>query len=165
MEMLTLNNKIYNNNNYILFDIINRLDNIIKDINDDIIIRRIRDIIILINNLIIDNKKNIELIRKDIQNLNTSININFKELKKNNDENMINYQKKYINGTYEGQLKNGKIEGKGIYYYNNGNRYVGDFKNEKREGKGIFYWNDGNRYEGDFKNGKIEGKGIYYFNN
>ena len=80
--MLTLNNKIYNNNNYILFDIINRLDNIIKDINDDIIIRRIRDIIILINNLIIDNKKNIELIRKDIQNLNTSININFKELKK-----------------------------------------------------------------------------------
>ena len=29
------------------------------------------------------------------------------------------------------------MEGKGIYYYNNGDRYEGDFKNDKREGKGI----------------------------
>ena len=34
-----------------------------------------------------------------------------------------------------------------------------------KEGKGIFYYNDGDRYEGDFKNGNFEGKGIYYYKN
>ena len=50
-----------------------------------------------------------------------------------------------------------------ILYYDNG-RYEGDVKNGKREGKGIMYWNDGERYEGDYKNNKREGKGIYYYN-
>ena len=54
--MLALNN-ISINNNDILFDIINKLEDIIKDINNDIIINRIRDIIILMNNLIKDKKK------------------------------------------------------------------------------------------------------------
>ena len=44
---------------------------------------------------------------------------------------------------YEGEWKNGKIEGKGIYCRNNGDRYEGDFKNGKREGKGILYLNNG----------------------
>ena len=80
-----LNNKIYSNNNNILFEILNKLENIIKDINNDIIINRIKDIIIIIiiNKLINDNKKNIELIRKDIQDLHNYINNNFKELKNN----------------------------------------------------------------------------------
>ena len=60
----SLNNKIYSNNNNILFDIVNKLENIIKDLNNDIIIKRIKDIIIIMNNLINDNNKNIELIRK-----------------------------------------------------------------------------------------------------
>ena len=47
-------------------------------------------------------------------------------------------------------------EGKGIYYYNDGDRYEGDFKNGKREGKGIEYYNNGDRYEGDWKKGKKE---------
>ncbi len=38
------------------------------------------------------------------------------------------------------------MEGKGIYYFNNGNRYEGDFKNDKREGKGIMYFNNGEKY-------------------
>ena len=32
----------------------------------------------------------------------------------------------------------------------------------KKDGKGIFYWNDGDRYKGDFKDDKMEGKGLYY---
>ena len=41
-------------------------------------------------------------------------------------------------------------EGKGILFYNNGNKYEGDFKNDKKEGKGIMYFNNGNKYEGGF---------------
>ena len=164
MEMFTLNNNMYSNNNNILFDIVNKLENIIKDINNDIIIKRIRDIIILMNNLINDNKKNIELIRKDIKDLNNNMMNNFKELKNNNNNgNIINYKFKtetYNNGRYEGQFRNGKREGKGIYYYNDGNRYEGDWKNGIKEGKGIYYYNDGNRYEGYWKNDKFKRNGV-----
>ena len=66
----------------------------------------------------------------------------------------------------------GKMDKKmerGIMYYNNGNRYEGDFKNDKFEGKGIFYFDrepfKGVIYEGDWRNGKQEGKGIYYLSN
>ena len=97
MEMLALNNSMYINNNDILFDIVNKLEDIIKDINNDIIINRIRDIIILMNNLIKDNKKNIELIRKDIEELSNKMMNNFKELKNNNNGNIMNYEyKKHI---------------------------------------------------------------------
>ena len=93
---------------------------------------------------------------------------NFKELKNNNNENIINYQFKTEtynnNNRYEGQFRNGKREGKGIYYFNNGNRYEGYFKDDKREGKGIYYC-DNNIYEEDFKNNKREGKGIFYYKN
>ena len=42
------------------------------------------------------------------------------------------------------------MEGKGIFYYQNG-RYEGDWKNDLRDGKGIEYWNNGNKYDGDWK--------------
>ena len=51
-----------------------------------------------------------------------------------------------------------------MYYYN-GDRYEGDYKNNKREGKGIYYFNNGKRYEGNWKNDKKDGKGIMYYNN
>ena len=82
---------------------------------------------------------------------------NFKELKNNNNNgNIINYQFKtetYNNGRYEGQFRNGKREGKGIYYYKNGEKYDGECKNGLKEGKGIYYFNNGNKYEGDWKMG------------
>ena len=88
---------------------------------------------------------------------------NFKELKNNNNGNIMNYEYKtetYNNhDRYEGQFRNGKREGKGIYYFNNGNRYEGYFKNDIREGKGVLYF-DGNEYEGDFRYDEKEGKGI-----
>ena len=45
----------------------------------------------------------------------------------------------------EGDWRNGKSEGKGIYYYHNGDRYEGDYKNHLAEGKGIYYYNNGDR--------------------
>ena len=71
--------------------------------------------------------------------------------------------KTYDNGRYEGDILNNLIEGKGIFYYNNGDKYEGDWKNNIREGKGILFYNNGNRYEGEFKNDLREGNGIFYF--
>ena len=65
-----------------------------------------------------------------------------------NDFNQIKYSHEkqilyYIDGRYEGDVQNGKKEGNGKYYFNNGEKYEGDYKNDKREGKGIYYYNDG----------------------
>ena len=100
--------------------------------------------------------------------------INEKEISKKFDYLMniygnINYEYKteiYENlGKYIGHFKNGKIEGKGIFYFNDGRKYDGEWKDDKKEGNGIFYWNDGNKYDGEWKDGKKEGKGIFYYNN
>ena len=64
---------------------------------------------------------------------------------------------------YEGETKNMKMEGKGILYFNNGNKYDGEFKNGLMEGKGIYYFKDGDKYDGEFKNNKRNGKGILFF--
>ena len=64
---------------------------------------------------------------------------------------------------YEGEFKNGKAEGKGALYYNNGDMYEGEFKQWLKEGKGIYYFNNGDRYEGEFKNDAIEGYGKYFY--
>ena len=39
--------------------------------------------------------------------------------------------------TYEGDIKNGKKEGKGIYYFNNGDREMGDYLNDNKIGKHV----------------------------
>ena len=62
---------------------------------------------------------------------------------------------------YEGNYKNGIPEGKGICYFENGDRYEGDWKNYKREGNGIMYFNIGGRAMGDYLNDKAIGKHIF----
>jgi hypothetical protein len=63
---------------------------------------------------------------------------------------------------YKGEFKNGKKHGKGIYYFNTGDRYEGDFKDDKREGKGSYFWKDGSKWEGSFLDSKLHGIGKYY---
>ena len=75
-----------------------------------------------------------------------------------------NTSKNSIN-KYEGQIINGKKEGKGKFIYKNGCIYEGYFKNDKKEGNGIFYYTNGDRYKGLFKDGFYQGNGIFYFNN
>ena len=142
-----INNKIYSNNYNILINIVKELENISNDLNNNTklnkIIKQIKDIIILINKVINDNKNNINLIRNDIYNLQKII--------INNNNNYINDIKIYNNGKYIGQFKNNLKDGKGIMYWNDGDRYEGDYKNE---GKGIYYHNNGDRMMGDYLNGK-----------
>ena len=65
------------------------------------------------------------------------------------------------NTKYEGDILNGKKEGKGILEYEDGTKYEGDFKNDQFDGIGIFKFPNGRKYEGDFHDGKVQGKGKF----
>ena len=188
-NIISLNNKIFSDNNNLLLQIVNDLEQLMNYSHDNTIIKILANVINRINYIINENKKYFQLIRNDISYLKANINKGFQELKYNNINNINNQQilqradGKYIgqvvnglamgkgtcyfiNGdSYEGDWKNNKEEGKGIYRYKSGDIYEGDFKNDIRHGKGIYYYINGDRYEGDFKNGKREGQGIIYRSN
>ena len=73
---------------------------------------------------------------------------------------------KLANGDrYEGGFVNGEKEGKGTYYYNNGNKFVGTFSKNKKV-RGTFYFASGVIYEGPFdSDGYFCGKGKYISKN
>ena len=67
---------------------------------------------------------------------------------------------------YEGEFKNGIIDGIGRDYYNNGScLFEGEFKNGKRNGKGKeYYLYYGNLiFEGEYKDGFRHGRGKEYY--
>ena len=78
---------------------------------------------------------------------------------------MQNYVVKIYNDgeKYEGQFKDDKRHGKGIFYYASGDKYDGEWKNNNRHGKGIEYYADGAKYDGEWKYGYKHGRGIQYF--
>ena len=161
-DILNFNNKIYSNNNNILLQIINDLNQLMYSIHDNIIIKRISDIINKINYIVNENKKNFQLIRNDITSLEKKINKRFDKLEINNKIN--NQEIKYKDGRYIGEVVNGLAEGKGIFYANiepfKGNIYEGDFRNGLNEGKEIYYYNNGDRSMGDYYNGNPIGKHV-----
>jgi len=73
----------------------------------------------------------------------------------------------YVNGaTYEGEWKDGKRHGKGIFIpADGGDVYDGQWKNGKREGKGRFKFQNGDEFEGDYVNDRREGMGVYRYSN
>ena len=116
---LNLSNKIYSNNiNNILLSIIHNLELTIKDIKDNITIKRLNDIITKINVIIIEHEKNVEInkqMNKEFNDIRNNTNNN-QEIKYNSDlKNDANKRFKYI-----GQILNGVPEGKGIMYWENG---------------------------------------------
>ncbi len=46
-----------------------------------------------------------------------------------------------------GDFKEDKKNGKGTYYYANGDKYTGDWVDDHESGQGIFTGADGDRYE------------------
>ena len=77
-----------------------------------------------------------------------------------------NFKLYYKNGDlkYEGELKNGKLNGYGTQYFKDGQIYVGEFKNNKKHGFGIEYYINDDKYDGEWRNNSFNGKGIYYCN-
>lgn len=67
---------------------------------------------------------------------------------------------------YEGEVKDGKPEGQGIFYYVDGKPYKGgEFVGGILQGKGWFYESNGVKYKGEFKNDLPDGEGEVYYPN
>ena len=166
-DTFTLNNQTYSNNNNILLGIINELHQIANSSHENLTIKRISDVIIKMNFIINENKKNMGLIMNQftlLQNKLDQLSQNFKINNINNQQELKGIKNGY-NWRYVGQVVNGLREGKGICYWENGDRYEGDYRNENKEVNGIYYFDNVDRYEGDWRNDKKEGKGIYYYHN
>ena len=59
----------------------------------------------------------------------------------------------------EGDCQNGR----GLYQFENGNKYGGEFKRGFMHGSGAIVFANGNKYNGDWREGSREGVGVYYF--
>eukprot|EP01119_Soliformovum_irregulare_P010256 TRINITY_DN2512_c0_g3_i5.p1 TRINITY_DN2512_c0_g3~~TRINITY_DN2512_c0_g3_i5.p1 ORF type:complete len:863 (+),score=271.43 TRINITY_DN2512_c0_g3_i5:25-2613(+) len=69
------------------------------------------------------------------------------------------YQFSSSESIYEGEWVNGRMEGKGIYYFPNNNIYDGEWKNGRMEGYGVMTYNTGEIYEGNWVDGTPDGEG------
>lgn len=58
---------------------------------------------------------------------------------------------------YEGDLRGGKLEGRGVYLWPNGNRYEGELRNGNFHGQGTMNWANGDRYVGQWANDVAHG--------
>ena len=72
-DTFSLNNKVYSNNNNLLFGIINDLQQVINNTNDNLIIKRIADIITKMNFIINENRKNTQLIMNQFASLQNQL--------------------------------------------------------------------------------------------
>ena len=154
-NIFNLNDKIYSYNNHLLYEIKLNLDQLMNYSNDNFSKKILQDVINKINYMMNENKKLFELIKNnEIILIKT-----FGKIDK------IKKQLKRDDGKYNGHVINGKAEGKGIAYFNNGDKYDGEWCNDKKEGNGIYYFNNGARYEGYFIKDKRDGKGIYFYHN
>ena len=96
-EILNLHDKIIANTNNSLLEITNNLQTLMNDSKENTTIKGLCDIIIKINNIINENKKNLELIKNEISKLYEQMNKQNNE-PKNNNNNIINNQEiKYNN--------------------------------------------------------------------
>jgi len=68
-------------------------------------------------------------------------------------------------GYYLGQVINGKKEGIGAYFFNDGNKFEGEFKNNTINGSGIYFWSNDRYFAGTWVNGKRTGYGIEVYPN
>ena len=67
---------------------------------------------------------------------------------------------------YYGNYLNGNVDGQGIYYFKNGQYYIGEFKNGVKHGKGIYFTKDHQKeLEGYFQNDKYAGPDKYIYEN
>jgi hypothetical protein len=62
---------------------------------------------------------------------------------------------------YEGEFHDGKADGRGVATAPNGERYEGEFRDGRRDGRGAQTWPNGERYEGEWRDDKANGRGVF----
>ena len=110
-DTFNLNGKIYSSNNNLLLSIINDLQQVINNTHDNLIIKRIGDIITKMNFAINENKKNYQSIMQQFSLMQQQFSLMQQQLSqinqnvKNININTINNQElKYPDGKYIGKL-------------------------------------------------------------
>ena len=63
---------------------------------------------------------------------------------------------------YEGEYKDDKKDGEGVFIWENGNMYKGSFCNDQKHGYGEMRWNDGSFFKGNWENNLHLGESILY---
>lgn len=64
---------------------------------------------------------------------------------------------------YEGQFRDGVQSGYGVLHRDGGHvEYEGSWHNGMFDGKGVQYFENGEKYEGSFKEDKFHGDGVFY---
>ena len=101
-KVLDLNDKIYSNNNNILLELIKDLNQVINNSTNNENIKLLNNGINKINYIINENKKNDELLRKNISSISDKLVIN----------NLNKQEIQNKDGKYIGQAVNGLAEGK-----------------------------------------------------
>ncbi len=56
-----------------------------------------------------------------------------------------------------------EFHGRGVLFFNSGNKYEGQFEHGYMHGKGTYNWKNGCQYVGEFKDNRIEGNGEYFW--
>ncbi|XP_039618740.1 MORN repeat-containing protein 5 [Polypterus senegalus] len=68
----------------------------------------------------------------------------------------------YIGSSYEGERRNNRMEGEGVYIFPTDTKYVGEMKDGMFHGKGTLFFPSGSKYEAIWEEGKAV-KGTYTF--
>lgn len=154
------------NNNKVHLEIIKQLENVVNDLSGkknsylSRQIKQLENIIIMLNKLIDDTKKNYIEIMKKIEKLHDDMKSNVKKTSFN-----YKFQKKtYTNGEYFGELRNGLRHGKGKFTNKDGNVFEGQWEEDKAYGYGE-EMNNVYKSEGLYKNGELYGYMNYRFHN
>ena len=100
MDNNSYNNQIYfNNNHHTLYDLTKKIENITNDLlnkkNIELIIKEIKNVISILNNILNYNKQNME-IKDDIQNVNDEMINKFESLNINSNQNYNNIKLYYF---------------------------------------------------------------------
>ena len=69
---------------------------------------------------------------------------------------------RYVGEYKEDKEKTQTLHGKGEYI-SQAFRYNGEFKDGKKQGKGVYIWANGDKFDGDFANDQVSGKGRWEF--
>lgn len=72
---------------------------------------------------------------------------------------VLNWRSSKGTQRFEGEMRNGNYNGRGVVTFENGNRYDGEWRDDKPSGRGVYTWTDGSVFDGEWRDAKPHGPG------